>query len=382
MKKHQQILFYINSIPPDYGGGYLRAFKMAARFKDKNLLTGIITLTKKKQFIKTENTISIDDILFLKTKLFIIIELFVFLYSKRKSFDVIYVVSSHWHTFFAVLICKILNKKVFIGITLSGVDSPAIRSKNIFINIYYKFKNLQFKLADKIMVNSPLVFDECIEVGYNKNKIEFIPNPVDVERFKPLNFNEKYTLKKQLGYSLDEKIILFVGILNKRKGTHLLTEICSKLNSFKIDYKLIIIGNQDSIESQKIIADINKFNKESKNKIIVKKPLNNIEDFYKISDLFLFPSFNEGLPNVIIEAMSCGLPVICSRLVGITDYLLDDNSLVEVGNTVDFSEKAFKILSDSEKNELQILKNRNFVVNNLEQIKIDSLFLNLIKQLK
>ena len=80
--------------------------------------------------------------------------------------------------------------------------------------------------------------------------------------------------------------------------------------------------------------------------------------------------------------MSCGLPVICSRLDGITDYLLDDNSLVEVGNTVDFSEKAFKILSDTEKNELQILKNMNFVINNLEQKKIDSLFLNLIKQLK
>tara|TARA_A100001035_G_scaffold74576_1_gene57232 strand:- start:597 stop:1742 length:1146 start_codon:yes stop_codon:yes gene_type:complete len=381
MKKYQQILFYINNIPPDYGGGYLRAFKMAARFKDKNLLAGIITLTKKKQFIKTENTISIDDILFLKTKLFIIIELFVFLYSRRNSFDVIYVVSSHWHTFFAVLLCKILNKKVIIGITLSGVDSPAIRSSNIFINGYYRFKNLQFKLANKIVVNSPLVFDECIKEGFSKNKIEFIPNPVDIKKFSPcMSRQKRNNLREKIGIPLKNITILFVGSINARKGVDKFPFIFKQLLADNNNsYTLLLCGDLKKYESQKIIKSVEKIFEKNKNnsKFYFLGRVDNVYEIMKASDLFLFPTTNEGLPNVVIEAMASGLPVVASKLKGITDYLLEDIALANRFENMEFVKKINNLISNSSLYNQQIARNRKFIEDNMSNCKIDKLFLKL-----
>ena len=381
MKKYQQILFYINNIPPDYGGGYLRAFKMAARFKDKNLLAGIITLTKKKKIIKTENTISIDDILFLKTKLFIIIELFVFLYSRRNSFDVIYVVSSHWHTFFAVLLCKILNKKVIIGITLSGVDSPAIRSSNIFINGYYRFKNLQFKLANKIVVNSPLVFDECIKEGFSKNKIEFIPNPVDIKKFSPcMSRQKRNNLREKIGIPLKNITILFVGSINARKGVDKFPFIFKQLLADNNNsYTLLLCGDLKKYESQKIIKSVEKIFEKNKNnsKFYFLGRVDNVYEIMKASDLFLFPTTNEGLPNVVIEAMASGLPVVASKLKGITDYLLEDIALANRFENMEFVKKINNLISNSSLYNQQIARNRKFIEDNMSNCKIDKLFLKL-----
>jgi len=317
----------------------------------------------------------------LKTKLFIIIELFVFLYSRRNSFDVIYVVSSHWHTFFAVLLCKILNKKVIIGITLSGVDSPAIRSSNIFINGYYRFKNLQFKLANKIVVNSPLVFDECIKEGFSKNKIEFIPNPVDIKKFSPcMSRQKRNNLREKIGIPLKNITILFVGSINARKGVDKFPFIFKQLLADNNNsYTLLLCGDLKKYESQKIIKSVEKIFEKNKNnsKFYFLGRVDNVYEIMKASDLFLFPTTNEGLPNVVIEAMASGLPVVASKLKGITDYLLEDIALANRFENMEFVKKINNLISNSSLYNQQIARNRKFIEDNMSNCKIDKLFLKL-----
>jgi len=376
-----KILFLINSIPPDYGGGYLRAFRMASRFLEKGIFGGIITLTNKKRYDEVLYEIKKKDIIFLKTNFILPIYMFLSIIKWNKSFNTIYVVSIHWYSLFAVLACKLLKKKVIIGITLSGVDSPAISSKNIFINIYYKFKNLQFKLADKIVVNSPLVFDECIEVGYNKNKIEFIPNPVDIERFYPCqNINKKNDLREKIGIPLKNITILFVGSINARKGVDKFPFIFKELLRDKNkSYTLLLCGDLKRNESQKIIKSIEAVFKNKKNNstFYFLGKVDKICELMRASDLFLFPTTNEGLPNVVLEAMASGLPVIASRLEGITDYLLEDVALVNTNDTCEFINKVQNFNLNLSLYNQQAIRNRKFIEDTMSISKIDKLFLKI-----
>lgn len=373
------ILFYINNIPPDYGGGYLRAFKMAGRFKEKNLLAGIITLTKRERFIKTKNIISVDDILFLRTKLFLIIELFVILYRKRSSFDVIYIVSSHWHTFFAVFICKILKKKVIIGITLSGVDSPNSKSSNFFINIYYKIKNTQFRLANKIIMNSPAVYKECIDHGIDAEKLKLILNPVDIEKFKKIK--EKILindLKHKFGIHNANPVIIFVGSINKRKGVDLFPEILSKLSKqINNEVNFIMCGDLENDYSRRILNEIKMICKDSLIKFSFLDEINNINELMSISDIFLLPTRNEGLPNVIIEAMSSSCIIFTNLLEDITDFLLPSEFII-LNNDVDsYVDRITNALYFPDIYKKTIFANRRRVVNDFNFEKIDKLFLEI-----
>jgi glycosyltransferase involved in cell wall biosynthesis len=379
MNKQQQILFYINNIPPDYGGGYLRTFKMAARFKEKNLLAGIITLTKKEQYIKTKNIIPADDILFLKTKLFIVIELFVFLFTKRKSFDVIYIVSSHWHTFFAVFICKILYKKVIVGITLSGIDSPDSKSSNFFINIYYKIKNTQFRLANKIIMNSPAVYKECINHGIGIEKLKLILNPVDTEKFKKIK--EKVLindLKDKFGIYNDNPIMIFVGSINRRKGVDLFPEILSKLSKqISIEVNFIMCGDLENDFSRKILNDIKMICKDSMIKFSFLGEINNINELMSVSEIFLLPTRNEGLPNVIIEAMSSSCIIFTNLLEDITDFLLPSEFIMLDNNINSYVKSISEVLHFPNIHEKTIIANRQRVLDDFNFEKIDNLFLEI-----
>ena len=74
-----------------------------------------------------------------------------------------------------------------------------------------------------------------------------------------------------------------------------------------------------------------------------------IEKYYKSADIFVLPSLREGMPNALLEAMSCGLPVIVSRIEGVTDWVVTNGRnglLVEPGNGDDLGKAMKRILND------------------------------------
>jgi glycosyltransferase involved in cell wall biosynthesis len=74
-----------------------------------------------------------------------------------------------------------------------------------------------------------------------------------------------------------------------------------------------------------------------------------IEKVYQAADFFVFPSLREGMPNALLEAMSSGLPVIVSKLDGITDWVVEDEGnglLFEPGNRFDLGEALLRVLKN------------------------------------
>lgn len=362
-----KILIYSNLIPPDYGGSYLRIYRLAKRLNDDGLLYRIVTLTKKNKYVKfNENLIEITKIIFLQDVFIGQLKLLSVFFKNYKEFSTVYIVSIQWHSFVLVLLAKIFQKKIIIGVTLSMVDSPASTSKNLLTSLYYNIKNLQFKLAHHIIVNSPLLYKECLEAGVHERKLKMIPNPIDQNVFFKLDKVAKDNLKRSLNMNQQSTNILFVGALNKRKGVDTLLQICTQLNQMNVKYSLNIIGKVEGVEIDKnFVKQIRKniflFNNASVSKINLLGVKKNVNEYMQASDFFVFPSRNEGLPNVVIEAMACGLPIACSHLPGITDYLLNPSCLAPPDDYLRFADIITNMLANKDLINQHTQDNMDFV---------------------
>ena len=337
----KKIFFFINFIPPDYGGGYLRVFRTAIRFKNYNELFKIGTLTHPERFTDGMGGISRADIFWGRGK--VLSSFFVlpwYMIKHKLEYDVFYVASTHWYTVFPSLIARFLHKEIVLGVTLSMVDSPAVRPTKLLKRQYYRYKNIQFRWANYIFVNSPLLVNECKGCGYGEDVVKLINNPVDTCLFHRVTKEKQRKLRMEKGLDPDQFTILFVGSINRRKGCDLLPIIFRELFTL-IDYKItfVMCGQVGYPESEGIISCLNSIFVEHGSQLIVNEQVADPFVFYQISDLFLFPTTNEGMPNVILEAMSSGCMILANTLEGITDYVLEKECLVKHNDTKEYVKK-------------------------------------------
>ena len=373
-----KILFFINVVPPQYGGGYLRVFKIASRFKKDGSLFKIMTFTPISIFNDFMGVLK-SDIIFLPNKMLSVLFIPFLLLKNRKKFDTFYVASTQWYTVIPTIICKLLGKKIILGITLSGVDSPAAIIKGFWKKLYYKFKNYQFRLMDYVFVNSPLLVDECIQCGIPKAKVQLINNPVDIEIFHPVSEIEKNKIKQDVGVNNFNTTFLFVGSINRRKGADLFPEIFAQYFA-KVNKKInFIICGQDSYpESNDIIESLKKIFHENDSLFILKREIRDVAKFYQIADIFLFPTTNEGMPNVVLEAMATGCMIICNTLPGITDYVLPSQLLVHDNNVDEYINRIIDFENRREEYALFIRNNIRLIESKFSITEVDAQIKNII----
>jgi len=376
-----KILFLINSIPPDYGGGYLRTFKTAARFKNDGLLYKIMTFTKKSRYNDVIYGITDNDILFFGSCFFAsFCKIPFFMLSHRRCFDVFYVASIHWFTVIPVMTAKLLKKKVVIGVTLSMVDSPANRPNALVKCPYYWFKNSQFKMTNYLFVNSPLLVEECKSCGFGEDVVKLINNPVDTKVFYPVSPEEKNAIKTKFDIEETCFTIVFIGSFNKRKGCDLLPELFKKLFS-RLDSRVtfVMCGQKGYPETDGILADLKKLFDEYGNKFVVEEEVRNTAPYYQMADIFLFPTTNEGMPNVVLEAMASECMIISNLLPGITDYVLPKECLVYDNDVEEYVNKILDYYYYPRQYENAIKQNRISILKSFSIESVDKKIKNIIQ---
>lgn len=122
-------------------------------------------------------------------------------------------------------------------------------------------------------------------------------------------------IRKELGIPLNAKVVLSVGEVNKNKNHKVGIEALAKLNYPDVYY--VICGRGPLMDAHKELA------KELGvgDKVVLTGYRTDVADFYKMADVFLFPSFREGLPVAVMEAMASGLPVIATKIRGSSDLV-------------------------------------------------------------
>lgn len=132
-----------------------------------------------------------------------------------------------------------------------------------------------------------------------------IQNGVNTEKFFPLGKNKKDMLRKKLGLAANSFICVTSGGLIQRKNTESL--ISGFVKAKQTNSLLLIAGDGPEMANLSQLANNN-------NTIKFLKSIDNVNEYLQASDLFISASFAEGLPNSVLEAMACGLPLILSDI--------------------------------------------------------------------
>lgn len=147
-------------------------------------------------------------------------------------------------------------------------------------------------------------------------RVEYVPGVgIDLEKFGKVQV-DRAAKRRELGIPEDAILLLSVGELNENKNHETAIRAIAGM-----DVYYIIAGKGNLHEHlQSVIAELN-----LTDRVKLLGFRTDVAELYAISDVFVFPSFREGLPVSVMEAMASGLPVVCSRIRGNED-LVDDNS--------------------------------------------------------
>jgi glycosyltransferase involved in cell wall biosynthesis len=229
---------------------------------------------------------------------------------------------------FAILFGKLLNKKIVFRSTMFNEDDPISLTKN---KIQRLLRKPLLKKIDLYFSLHPEFTKSYKSLSPNNNNILETAQGVNTNIFKPLkNESDKNALRSKLGLPADNYIILSVGLLVKRKGY---PEIFNDLLKLDISFKYIILGeyhlekNHHLYNKHKEINEIYEKGKQIlKDKVLFVGYQPNIIEYYQAANVFLMNSCQEGIPNSLLEAMACGLPIVCNKMAGLEDYLTFNNN--------------------------------------------------------
>lgn len=194
-----------------------------------------------------------------------------------------------------------------------GYPKAAGIKEKIYFDMTKKKVKFIGKMADVVrVVNKKQVPEFLIKHGVPKEKIKYIPSfYIDLEIFKQQDMTKIYDL-------------VFAARLEKNKGIFNLIKAVQIIKKEMPEIKLLIIGSGS--QKEKLQKYINK--KSLEQNVIFSGWLNSADDVaraYNSAKIFVNPSFNEGGPRVLLEAMACGLPAVTTR-VGVALDIVEDPS--------------------------------------------------------
>lgn len=171
--------------------------------------------------------------------------------------------------------------------------------------------------ADKVIAVCQALKEALIRLEVPPKKIFVIPNGVDIGKFFPMPREEA---RRRLGFP-DKRVILSVGHLTPNKGFDLL------MKAFQILYKelhredifLVIVGDgkiRKELESMISSLDLN-----GDVRLAGDIPHGELYQWYNAADIFCLASRREGWPNVLLESLACGTPVVATDVWGIPEII-------------------------------------------------------------
>ncbi|KKS14406.1 MAG: hypothetical protein A3I32_02535 [Candidatus Yanofskybacteria bacterium RIFCSPLOWO2_02_FULL_45_10] len=214
---------------------------------------------------------------------------------------------------------------------VTGYPKPGSMKERVYLSLMHWFVAWDIKPSKQIrVVNQKQVSEFLIKAGVDQAKISYIPSLyIDLDVFKPLVEEKKYDL-------------IFIGRLVENKGINLFLETVKKtgLSGAIIGTGPLQHEIKLKIEKWKLKIDFHGWAKDA----------NAVAHLINQSRLLVMPSYNEGGPRVVAEAMACGVPFLATP-VGIVPDLI---SQVEVGEVIrwdvlDIQRKAEALLSDPER---------------------------------
>ncbi len=196
-------------------------------------------------------------------------------------------------------------------------------STGIYANLSRYFMKKTYNNADVIVSVSNLIKNDLVNnFNINEDKVFTIYNPYDIEKIEKLS-NE--SIEDEYEEIFKRNVIITVGRLDRFKGHWHLIRAFKKINDKNKDIKLVILGEGKLRKYLQNLIDSLELN----DNVYLLGFKKNPYKYIKKSSIFVLPSLSEGFPNVIAEAMACGVPVISSDCKSGPREILAPNTDIE-----------------------------------------------------
>ena len=298
---------------------------------------------------------------------FLLLSIFHTIIFRTKKFDIIYIQYVWKHAFFVTKFLNRLrkfNKRIFIN--FHGEDL----TKYDLLNEIEKQKFIKLCSTTIGIVVPSIYFQEllCNTINMDlRNKIIVTPSGgINSEVFFKSNICKTNT-------------IIYCSRFDKDKGWDDFIEAANKLISLRKDIFFTMIGYGK--ETDVVKEMIEKNNLQNYIKLIINPNQQTIADYYSNSLLFVFPThLNESLGLVALEAMSCGLPAICSSKGAINEYINNgiNGFLYDAGNIQELTTKIIDFLKLSKQEKNQFSKNAIITAKEYSDLNVKEKFLNAV----
>lgn len=341
------ILFISHEYPPIGGGGANACLFLAKEFAKKGHYVTIVTCFF--DDLKEYETLENDHIVIYRLK------------SRRKHKEHCSFIEMLDYVFKSLLKCNSLCKKndydicqVFFGIPsgligyylnkkynvpyvirFGGGDIPGFQDRFSFIyKIIGPVLKIIWKNAKCLVANSEGLKRFALNFC-DKYNIEVINNGVDIDYFYPT---------EDKNYNKNTYNLLFVSRIIERKGLQFLIPYLNNIENMT-NKKLILTIVGDGPYRQDLQELVIKNGLEDKVIFVGQKNKEELLAYYQNGDIFVLPSKREGMPNVVLEAMACGLPIVMSNCEG-SEELIENNGVISYD---DFYESVIEIINGGTK---------------------------------
>lgn len=214
---------------------------------------------------------------------------------------------------------------------------------NATLKIYAHLDSLVMRKADCIVAVSEQIANDMKQRGIAADKVAIIENGVSLERFRIGNKDE---MRKAFGFNGNEKVIGTVASLTPEKGHTYLIDAAREVIHKHPEARFLIIGDgpqRQSLEETTAHLGLS-------GKVIFTGSRKDIPEILSLLDAFVLPSFKEGLPMALLEAMAAKVPVIATK-VGAVPKLIEDGVsgiLIPPKDPQAIADAAIEVLSDEQ----------------------------------
>ena len=259
---------------------------------------------------------------------------------KREPFDLIHAYFLPMAGFVGAYSGKYLKVPSVVSIRGNDIERAAF-DPGKFSHVMYALQN-----ANAVTTNAIELAKKA--KAFIDREIHLIPNGIDTGNFKPVGRNE--VLAEALGVeNRTSKVVGFVGELREKKGLATLLTGYAQTNK-KIPSTLLIVGEIREGEDKKLFDEFQLSNPENQIIVTGHVPHKDLPAYYSLMDVFIHPSLRDGMPNAVLEAMACGVPVIATPVGGVLDVLEDgvNGWTIPVNDAEHLAKVIEKLLNDPE----------------------------------
>jgi len=263
------------------------------------------------------------------------------LFKERRDYDVAYFLMSGLHLATGLPMARLLGKPIVMKFSCSSL---VVGLRASFLGRL----ELSFlrRWASRILVLNPGMVEEALEVGFDKARIGWMPNPVDTGHFCPCSPEQRAQFRRELGIGPDTPLAVFVGRLDPQK------ELSWLIGAFALVVReipgavLALVGDGSlRTDLKELVSSLH-----LDRNVIFTGRLNGagVLKWLQAGDAFTLISAIEGLPCALIEAMSAGLPAVVSDIPAHTQLVDDevDGVVTKLGSPESIARGLVRVLSD------------------------------------